>query len=54
MDDLASLLYFARLLHMRTGPAIVRIQYLAEIPNAPETMTETSQRVLSVNQKEAS
>ena len=54
IDDLASLLLsFAWLLHMRTEPAIAQIQYLAELPNAPQSMAETSQLVLNTYHQEA-
>ena len=48
LDDLASLLLaFASLLSVRQGSAIEQIQYLSVLPNAPASMKDISQHVLS-------
>ena len=54
IDDLASLLLsFAWLLQMRTQALLVRINYLAELPNDPQALIDTAKIVLSTYQNEA-
>ena len=54
VDDLASLvLSFAWLLNMRTESSIERIRWVAKLPDAPQSMVNTAEKVLRVFQEDS-